>query len=94
MSNRPRKPSTSMRAAAARDAQVEAQAAAAKARRRSNAIGVAACLVLAGIVGAIAFFALRGGDDEAAIPEPPREVVANGCLSCHTRDGARSEGPT
>jgi cytochrome c oxidase subunit 2 len=50
---------------------------------------IAAVVVIAGIV---AFVVTRPAD--APPPPPSKDAVALGCVSCHSTDGARSEGPT
>lgn len=93
MSNGPRRQPASLRASAAQRAQDAARAAErerTRGQRRMAWIGgsVATVVVLAAI---LAFVVTRR---EAAPTPPSQDAVDLGCVSCHTTDGARSEGPT
>jgi len=93
VSNRPRRPPASLRATAAQRAQDAARAAERERTRRQRRWawigGVTAAVVL---VGAVAAFVVSRPDEQA--PPPSEDAVALGCASCHSTNGARSEGPT
>lgn len=89
MSNKVPKHKPSLRA----QAQAQAEAAARAERRRNTVIGVIVGLGLVVlVVGTIGLLVASSGGDEA--PEASPDAVALGCVSCHSVDGARSEGPT
>ena len=93
MSNGPRKQPASLRANAAQRAQE-----AARAGERERTRGQRRVAWIAGSVGvvilivAVVTFAVTRPSHEA--PKPSPDAVALGCVSCHSVDGARSEGPT
>ncbi len=93
MSNRPRKQPASLRASAAQRAQEAARAAERERTRGQRRIAwIAGSVGAVVLIAAIVAFAMTRPADEA--PEPSPDAVALGCASCHSVDGARSEGPT
>ena len=93
MSNRPRRPPASLRASAAQRAQEAARAAERERTRKQRRwawIGGSVAVVV--VVAAIAAFVATRPRDAA--PPPSEDALALGCSSCHSTDGARSEGPT
>jgi cytochrome c oxidase subunit 2 len=87
-------PSLHQRAVDRADAARRAQAAA-EARRRRNVwilVAVATTVVVVSIAAAIVISGRGADDDVAAVPSATAQEL--GCSSCHTVDGARSEGPT
>ena len=79
-----------MRAAAAERAAVEA--AAARRRQRRRAVGWTAAAGASVFLVAVLWLALAPAGSTAAPSNP--EAIRDGCASCHTTNGNRSEGPT
>lgn len=93
MSNRPRKAPASLRSSAAQRAQEQARAAErARTRTQRRIAWICGSIAVVLLVAGITAFALTRSSEPA--PELDQEAVALGCSSCHTIDGARSEGPT
>lgn len=93
MSNRPKRQPASLRANAAQRAQEAARAAErerTRTQRKVAWIGGSVAVVVV-LVGIVVFVMTRS---EEAAPPPSEDAVALGCVSCHSTDGARSEGPT
>ena len=94
MSNKIPKQQQSLRMRAVERAEAaRASQAAAERRRRRVAWGIGAGVALVLVVAVTIVVVVRGGDSEpAAVPSALAQQL--GCSSCHTVDGARSEGPT
>jgi cytochrome c1 len=89
MSNKVPKRKPSMRAVAA-EAAARREAQASK-RRLMIGVVAAAAVVLVAVVTAGVLVA-NGGQDQAVAHS--QESVTLGCVSCHSTDGSRREGPT
>lgn len=94
MSNRMRKQQPSMRATVAQKAQEAAREAERQRTRKQRiyvGIGGSIAVVLL-VVGIVAFALTRPKEDAAPKVNPLAQQL--GCVSCHTSDGSRAEGPT
>ena len=94
MSNRKKKAPPTLRMTVAERAEQAAKEAAAPHERRRRIAIVAGVIVALGLLaGAATAFILAGSDDQETVTVDPT-ARSLGCTSCHSSDGARSEGPT
>ncbi len=94
MSNRVRKQQPSLRMTVAQKAQEAAREAERERTRKQRIyVGIGGSIAVVLLVVGIVAFALTRPKEEAA-PEANPLAQELGCVSCHTSDGSRAEGPT
>lgn len=93
MSNGPRRQPASLRAGVAQRAQEAARAAEReRTRTQRRTAWIAGSVAVVVVVAAIVGFVVTRPTETA--PPVSQDAMDLGCVSCHSTDGARSEGPT